>query len=146
MPTHQLATTRVRRFRIKYFFASKRNEAKQDLYRFVFACSSKNKGPIFSLRFASIFSLRFASPTEYLLHCHFKMKICVRIFSMFFYCNFLVAAWVVQKQERQHWSFTPHEKHILYDHAIFFYMLPAHSFMHYKRLSDKMHLKKDIPG
>jgi translation elongation factor EF-G len=34
---------RVRRFRLKIFFASKRNEAKRDSFRFVFACSSKNR-------------------------------------------------------------------------------------------------------
>jgi hypothetical protein len=43
----------VRRFRLKHFFASKRNEAKLDSFRFVFACSSENKEPIFSLVFAS---------------------------------------------------------------------------------------------
>jgi hypothetical protein len=53
--------SRVRRFRLKFFFASKRNEAKQDPFRFVFACSSKNKSPIFSLVFASFRFEFFAS-------------------------------------------------------------------------------------
>jgi hypothetical protein len=69
--------SRVRRFRLNFFFASKRNEAKRDSFRLVFACSSENKEPIFSLVFASFrfkffvslrsekkkqnFSLRFAS-------------------------------------------------------------------------------------
>jgi hypothetical protein len=44
---------RVRRFRLKNFVASKRNEAKRDSFRFVFACLSENRGPIFSLLFAS---------------------------------------------------------------------------------------------
>jgi hypothetical protein len=34
-----------------------RNEAKQYPFRFVFSCLSENKGPIFSLCFASIFHL-----------------------------------------------------------------------------------------
>jgi hypothetical protein len=41
----------VRRFRLKFVFASKRNEAKRAPFRFVFACSSENSGPIFSLVF-----------------------------------------------------------------------------------------------
>jgi hypothetical protein len=45
--------SRVRRFRLNFFFASKRNEVKWDSFRFVFACSSENNGPIFSLVFAS---------------------------------------------------------------------------------------------
>jgi hypothetical protein len=34
--------SRVRRFRIKNFFASKRNDAKRDPFRIVFACSCEN--------------------------------------------------------------------------------------------------------
>jgi hypothetical protein len=72
---------RVRRFRLNFFFASKRNEAKQDPFRFVFACSSENIGPIFSLLFASFrfeffaskrkaqtISLRFALQIFFSLH------------------------------------------------------------------------------
>jgi hypothetical protein len=44
--------TRVRRFRKKNLFASKRNEAKRDPFRIVFACSCKNNESIFSLHFA----------------------------------------------------------------------------------------------
>jgi hypothetical protein len=47
------AARRVRRFRLKNFFASQQNEAKRDPFRFVFACSSENKGAIFSLVFGS---------------------------------------------------------------------------------------------
>jgi hypothetical protein len=52
---------RVLRFRLNFFFASKRNEAKWDPFRFVFACSSENKGRIFSLLFASFRFEFFAS-------------------------------------------------------------------------------------
>jgi hypothetical protein len=66
---------RVRRFRLKKVFVSKSNDAKRDPFRFVFACSSENRGQIFSLYFASNFSHRFASSTMLLLIYEFKMKI-----------------------------------------------------------------------
>ena len=57
-------------FRIIFFFASKRNEAKQKSFCFLFASFRENNKTVFrfpSLRFASIFSLRFASLCQFLL-------------------------------------------------------------------------------
>ncbi len=51
--------TRVRPFRLKKFFAYKRNKAKLDPFHMCFACSLQNFTSIFSLLFASNFSLRF---------------------------------------------------------------------------------------
>jgi hypothetical protein len=78
--------TRVRRFRLKFFFASKRNEAKQDPFRFVFACSSENTGPIFSHVFASFRYEFFVSlrseknKTIFSLRkCSFRFIFCIHI-------------------------------------------------------------------
>ena len=62
---------RVSHFRLYFFFASKRNEAKQKPFRFLFASFCETKKIIFrfvSLPFASIFSLCFASFFQYLFH------------------------------------------------------------------------------
>ena len=61
---------RVSHFRIYFCFASKRNEAKQKPFRFLFASFCETKTIIFrfvSLPFASIFSLCFASLFQFLL-------------------------------------------------------------------------------
>ncbi len=50
---------RVRPFRVKKFFAHKRNKTKLDLFHMCFACSLLNVTSIFSLLFASNFLLRF---------------------------------------------------------------------------------------
>jgi hypothetical protein len=70
----------VRRFRLQFFSASKRNEAKRDPFRFVFACSSEIKGPIFSLVFAS-FRFEF-----------FALKQNEKKFASFRFRNFLFAS------------------------------------------------------
>jgi hypothetical protein len=72
---------RVRRFRKKKFFASKRNEAKRDPFRMRFARSREKKTffRFFSLHFASNFSF----PT--------KAKLIERIFAMFCLNNFFVS-------------------------------------------------------
>ena len=64
---------RVSHFRFLYFFASKRNEAKQKPFRFLFASFRETNKIIFrffSHRFASIFSLRFA----YILASNFSLR------------------------------------------------------------------------
>jgi hypothetical protein len=71
----------VRRFCLKFFFASKRNEAKRDSFRIVFACSSENQGPIFSLVFASFRFECFASKA--------KRK---KFFALFRFTNFCFAS------------------------------------------------------
>ena len=66
----KIIRTRVSHFRIYFFFASKRNEAKQKPFRFLFASFCETKTIIFrfvSLPFASIFSLCFASLFQFLL-------------------------------------------------------------------------------
>ncbi len=57
---YKMSRSRVRRFRFKNFFASKRNEAKRDPFRMRFARSREKKLLFFrfiSLLFASNFSL-----------------------------------------------------------------------------------------
>jgi hypothetical protein len=61
---HEEVTLRVSLFRSFLIFASKRNEAKHILFRFIFACFCETKKKIFrfiSHRFASIFFRYFAS-------------------------------------------------------------------------------------
>jgi hypothetical protein len=71
---------RVRRFRLKNFFASKRNEAKRDPFRFVFACSSENTGPIFSLVFASFRFEFFVSLRSEKIKTIFSLPFALQIF------------------------------------------------------------------
>jgi hypothetical protein len=47
-----LVNTRVSLFRFFKIFASKRNEAKRILFRFIFACFCETNTPLFSLLFA----------------------------------------------------------------------------------------------
>jgi hypothetical protein len=75
-----------------------RFEAKQDPFRIVFACSSENNGPIFSLRFASIF--RFVSlPQRYF---HFMSILNEKkFFNKYFLCSFFGFYFGVAKPEPQ---------------------------------------------
>jgi hypothetical protein len=78
----------VRQFRLKIFFASKQIEAKRDPFRFVFACSSENQGPIFSLVFASFRFKFFASKqNEKNISLRFALQI-------FFSLHFLPGLWI----------------------------------------------------
>ncbi len=52
-PLNRPSAIRMRRFRFKFFFASKRNEVKLDSFRFGFACLSENFPSFFSPLFAS---------------------------------------------------------------------------------------------
>jgi hypothetical protein len=79
---------RVRRFRLKFFFASKRNEAKRDPFRFVFACSSENTGPIFSLVFASFRFEFFVSLRSEKKKTIFSLRFALQIFSSLHFCNY----------------------------------------------------------
>ncbi len=72
--------SRVRPFRLKKFFAYKRNEAKLDPFRMCFACSLEKFSYIFSLHFA-YFRFQFFASLQ-LSYFRFKAKRMINLFSL----------------------------------------------------------------